>query len=239
MKSRLPLSHWIFTRPGAHRGLHNDSVPENSLPAFENAIKKDYPIELDLQMTSDKKIVCFHDDNPKRMTGVDCDIRKTPYSTVKQWKLKNTDLTVPDFKEVLDTVDGRVPLIIEIKAQLQDGIEELVVDQLKGYAGEYVVQSFDPRIILKIKKISPETIRGLLGTADKTDKGFFTDFVVKRLPLNGIVKPDFINYRVQDLPLSNFVSNKIPTICWTVRTNEQKQIAQKYALNYVFENVEP
>ena len=59
---------WIVKTPIAHRGLHDDNKPENSLSAFKNAIKHGYAIEIDLQMTKDNKIVVFHDDTLDLMT---------------------------------------------------------------------------------------------------------------------------------------------------------------------------
>ena len=60
---------WIVKTPIAHRGLHDQQTPENSLPAFKKAIEKGYAIEIDLQMTKDGVIVVFHDDFLDRMTN--------------------------------------------------------------------------------------------------------------------------------------------------------------------------
>ena len=239
MNSRLSKDHWLLKTPCAHRGLHNAEIPENSLLAYENACKNGFPIELDVQMTSDGYIVCFHDDNLKRMTGLDQDIRKTPYSTVKSLKLKSSAEIIPDFSEMLDFINGRVPLLIEVKAQLVSGIVDKVLDALKGYKGEYAIQSFDPRIMNEVRVKNPEIIRGQLGSGYKNKMGFKVDFALKYLPLNRKVKPDFINYSVAHLPISKLKSNGLPVLCWTVRSEEEKLKAQKYAVNYVFENILP
>ena len=55
----------------AHRGLHGDGVPENSLEAFELACQAGFGIELDVQLSSDGEVVVFHDYTLNRMTGVD------------------------------------------------------------------------------------------------------------------------------------------------------------------------
>ena len=71
MKSRISKDSWILNRPIAHRGLHGDGVPENSKAAYLAAIASGYPIEMNVQLTADEQLVCFHDDNLKRMTGED------------------------------------------------------------------------------------------------------------------------------------------------------------------------
>ena len=55
----------------AHRGLHGDQIPENSLPAFAGACERGYGIELDVQLSSEGVIMVFHDDTLIRMTGVE------------------------------------------------------------------------------------------------------------------------------------------------------------------------
>ena len=54
----------------AHRGIFNNiDIPENSMKAFEKALKLNYPIELDVQLTKDNVLVVLHDLSLKRMTG--------------------------------------------------------------------------------------------------------------------------------------------------------------------------
>ena len=55
----------------AHRGMFdNIKIPENSLSSFKKALKYNYSIELDIQLTKDNILVVFHDSNLKRMTGI-------------------------------------------------------------------------------------------------------------------------------------------------------------------------
>ena len=62
---------WLVERCIAHRGLHTDKLPENSLGAFENAIKNSYPIELDVHLLKDGTLAVFHDEVLSRVTGKD------------------------------------------------------------------------------------------------------------------------------------------------------------------------
>ena len=93
----------------AHRGVFdNKSVPENSMLSFKNAIKYNYPIELDVQLTKDNKLVVFHDDNLLRMTGYDKLLQEANYSEISNLKLLNANENIPTFNEVLKLINNRV-----------------------------------------------------------------------------------------------------------------------------------
>lgn len=235
MKSRITDEHWVLSKPVAHRGLWNENFPENTLSAYQNAIDNGYPIEMDVQMSTDGRLFCFHDDNVKRMTGVDKDIRTLTAKEIENLTVGNEK--VPTFEEFLNLVDGKVPLLIEIKQQINKGIEEKTLEALKDYKGEYVIQSFDPFVMLKIKKLAPKVIRGQLG-CNNNKKGLKWK-VVRNLSFNFLVKPDFVHYCVNDLPIKRNVTNGLPLICWTVRSEEDLQKAKTYAKNFVFESMRP
>ena len=109
----LKFAEWNY----AHRGLWNaaEGVPENSLPAFARAAEQGYAIELDIQITKDGRIVVFHDDTMKRMCGNEGKISDYTYEELQQFHLGDSTEKIPLLREVLQTVDGRVPLLIEIK----------------------------------------------------------------------------------------------------------------------------
>ena len=107
----------------AHRGLFSkdQAVPENSLPAFEAAAAAGYGIELDVQFTADRQLLVFHDDTLDRMTGTHGWVRDFSYADIAVMPLKGTAYHAPLFAEVLAAVDGRVPLIVEIKRRREYG----------------------------------------------------------------------------------------------------------------------
>ena len=138
-------NHWLKTRPIAHRGLHNETYPENSLPAFLNAAEQGVPIELDVHISTDGVLFVFHDDNALRMTDLDADVNQMTFAEIKKLKLKKpwkqnsglggfsgfdesfdpkediyvaSEYGIPTFDEVLNAVAGRVPLLIETKSDL-------------------------------------------------------------------------------------------------------------------------
>ncbi|MBO4323636.1 MAG: glycerophosphodiester phosphodiesterase, partial [Clostridia bacterium] len=140
---RIADNSWIINRPIAHRGLHGGEIPENSKAAYQNAIDNGYPIEMDIQLTFDGKLVCFHDDNMARMTGVNSFVWDKTLEEIRGMRLANTEEGIMTFGEFLSFVDGRVPLMIEIKTTARyKEVAEKTVEALKDYKGEFAVQSF-------------------------------------------------------------------------------------------------
>ena len=117
-------------------------------------------IELDLHVLKDDNVVVFHDKNLHRMTGIDKDIKDCTYDEIKNLKLKNTDNHIPLFKDVLELVDGKVPLLIELKHDVKVGkLEKETMKYLKKYKGEYAIMSFNPLTLLYFKKENSNIIR--------------------------------------------------------------------------------
>lgn len=237
MRKKLDKNYWLFRRPLAHRGLYdNVTLPENSLPAYENAIKNNFGIELDVQMTKDGELVVFHDDNVNRMCGVDRDIREMTFEEVRKLRLKNTDCQIKTFREVLDFIDGRTGILIEIKHQLYKGIEEKIIAELKGYDGDFALQSFIPYIMTKVRKLAPEYVSGMLSTLEYSPLASkFINYAMHHFWFKLMLNCDFYNIRVCDLKKVAKYTKDRPKICWTVRSEEDKLLAEKYADNYIFE----
>ncbi len=227
----------------AHRGMHDmsNNVPENSLLAFKEAIKYGYIIELDIHLLSDKNVVVFHDDNLKRMTGIDKKIKDTTYSEIKDLRLLGTNETIPLLEEVLDLVDGRVPLIIELKYDTKCGqLESAVMNILNSYNGKYAVKSFNPMSVYYFKKNYPSVIRGQLSSNFvREDMNVSQKFILKNMLFNFLTKPDFISYDIDSLP-SKVVAryrNKKLVLGWTIKNKQQLKKARKFCDNYICENL--
>ena len=236
MKTRLTSEHWLFKKPIAHRGLHGERVVENGPTAFKKAIEKGFPIETDVQMSDDGVLFCYHDDDMKRVARLLADIRDTQSQTIKNLVIGENE-RILTFKEFLSLVDGKVPLLIEVKRQKKKGIEQKILDELKGYNGEYVIQSFDPFILKNFKKLAPEVIRGQLSDSLNKEKNFFVRKIVKKMSLNFLSKPDFCNVNIKGYEKSKKYAKGLPMLCWTVKCEEDKEYAEKLGINYVFENV--
>ena len=157
----------------AHRGCHNDSLPENSMGAFRKAISNNLIIELDVHLLKDNTVVVFHDDNLKRMTNIDKDLKNLTYNDIKNINLLDTNYKIPLLIDVLNLVNGKVPLIIELKYDRKYGLlESEVINLLKDYNGLYAIKSFNPLSLYYFKKHAPNIIRGQLITNFKNKKMF-------------------------------------------------------------------
>lgn len=237
---------WIKETPIAHRGLHTKDIPENSLSAFENALKNNYAIELDVQFTKDKEVVVFHDENLKRMTNDTRNIEDVNYDELKNLRLGNTNEIIPTLEEVLELADSKVAILIEIK-DCKDYIElsEKTYEILKGYEGNYAIQSFNPFILEWYKNNASEVIRGQLSgtfTEGSESLNSFEKFVLKNMLLNFKSKPNYIGYELDGIPKSKLESLRkkgVPIIVWTVKNKEDMEKAYKYSDNITFENFLP
>lgn len=229
-EQKLKENEWLLTRPIAHRGLADtQGFLENTEKAFKNSIEKGYPIETDLRYTLDKKIVCIHDSNPKRVGGPDVEISSLTADEVKKITLSDGS-KIMFFEEFLALVDGKVPLLIEIKHPVEKTIERDAIEILKGYTGKFALQSFDPKSLLRIKKLAPDILRGqLIGGSNEKPKT--EDF--KWSIVNKFTKPDFLSYNIDTF----HKAYSIPTVCWTVRDSSAIEKALKWNLNIITEGM--
>lgn len=206
----------------SHRGLWNKELPENSIGAFKRSIRKDLPIELDVHILKDDTLVIFHDDNLKRMTGIDKNIKDCTYEEISHLYLLDTKEKIPTLKEVLKLVDGKVLLDIEIKTDVRSKkICKLLSNELDKYKGEFLVKSFSPLFINWFKKHRPEFKRGLLiSNSDKGNMKRLKMFALSRFCINIFCKPDFlaISKKLVDNKRVKKIKDKgIKILVWTIR----------------------
>lgn len=221
----------------AHRGMHNNiDIPENSIKAFKKTIKNNYIIELDIHLLKDNTIVVFHDDNIKRMTGINKNIKDYTYEELKKINLLDTKEKIPTFKEVLELIDGKVPVIVEFKYDRKAGIlEQEAVKLLDNYKGLFCVKSFNPMSVRWFKKHRKNYIRGLLVDNKWGNK---KEIISSSMILKFICKPDFLSckYSIIDKRRVKKLSKKIPVLGWTIKnkTNYLKYKDKFY--NIICEN---
>ncbi|MDR0287951.1 MAG: glycerophosphodiester phosphodiesterase [Clostridiales bacterium] len=242
MKKGYEDTSWLKSIPIAHRGLHSQGMPENSLDAYKMAIKSGYAIELDLRLTSDEKVVVFHDESTVRMTGAKYIIEKTDYETLSKLRLNSTNSKIPLFSEVLELVAGKVPLLIEIKNDRSPGVlEKSICDILKEYDGRFAIQSFNPWTLNYVKRLEPDYPRGQLSWIyDDNSLVWVFRLIGRSMVANAINKPLFISYRINDLPskrIANLRKKGMIILGWTVRSKSDLNHAKKYCDNVIFENI--
>lgn len=214
----------------AHRGYHSSKhlIPENSLAAFKAAARHKYGIELDVHLTRDGEVAVFHDDTLKRLCGADGRIESYTYSELQQFFLLHTSEKIPLLSDVLAFVDGRVPLLIELKIPGPSlRICEKTCEILKSYKGPYLIQSFNTMGLCWFRLHAPHILRGQLSsnlTADQTGEPYILKFMAKHLLFNFLGRPDFISYKLKDLPeISVWICRRIfrtPVAVWTLCTEQ-------------------
>ncbi len=223
---------WMAGFDYAHRGLHGSGVPENSPTGFALAIERGMGIECDVQRSSDGHAMVFHDFDLDRLTGETGQISARSSEQLRRITLSGSGDTIPSLRQLLDSVAGRVPLLIEIKSGRSRRFAALclaVRRVLEGYQGPHAVMSFDPRMIRWFATHSPLTVRGLVVT-EEDDKALIGQ-IRRRLSLWSC-KPDFLAYDIRDLP-SRFAAAQrrrgLPLLTWTVRSPEYRERADQYA----------
>ena len=220
----------------AHRGLHGQGVPENSLPAFKAAAaRSDVGAELDVQLTKDGKLVVFHDATLKRVCGVDRSVTGTDYEELLQYPLMGTEERIPLFSEVLKALNG-IPLICEIKVSPGADIPALCQaawDELKGYGGPWCIESFHPAVVHWFKAHQPQVIRGQLSRnmfRSGENLSWPVKFILTHLLIDFYTRPDFIAYDFHHADTLGFRLVRALycpyTAAWTPRGDEEVREAK-------------
>lgn len=239
-------TEYFHAKMYAHRGLHDEEVPENSLTAFRLARENGYGVELDVQMTKDKKLVVFHDGSLKRVCGVDGFLRDYTYEELKQFRLNGTDECIPLFSEVLEVL-GDTDLICEIKGDNGNKNYELcsrTYDALMEYKGHFCIESFSPYLVAWFKRNHPEIIRGQLSENFMHGKmNKFLAFAMTHLMVNAISRPDFVAYNHKDTGSLGFVICKALyrpfLVAWTAKGQDEQMSAWEVFDSVIFEKNPP
>jgi glycerophosphoryl diester phosphodiesterase len=252
------LDRTAFFRPIAHRGLHDvkRSRIENTAPAFAAAIAGGYGIECDLQPLADGTPVVFHDETLDRLIEGSGRIDQLTRPQCNRLRFKpelNGGATgISSFAELLEMVQGQVPLLVEIKSEwrpLPLAFLRIVAQLAQAYKGPLALMSFDPAVMVAIRDLAPDIPRGIVAGVYEGD-GWWLDrlgperaYALTHLLECGPVAPAFVSYHVKALPspVTRFLREglNMPLFCWTVRTDEDRATAAKYADAPTFEGYEP
>lgn len=232
----------------AHRGLHDSGRAENSMSAFRAAKEAGFGIELDVRLSKDGELVVFHDSSLNRVCAREGMVIDFTAAELASMRLSDTADTIPTFREVLELIGGDVPLLIEIKMEPgESGIAEKLAEVIKGYKGEYIIESFNPLALRVVKKLMPKVPRGILSmvySEDEKYKGKFLYWLLENLLLNFLARPDFIAYEKHGS--KNYVLRYIrrthgtPLFAWTVKSEEEEVRSVSDGFDsIIFENYVP
>jgi glycerophosphoryl diester phosphodiesterase len=223
--------------PYAHRGLHGTRLVENSRAAIMAAAEAGYGVELDVQFTLDGAAFVFHDETLDRLTEATGKLKHMTTRDLAQIKLNGTDETIPKLDEILRLINGRVPVLIELKA-VEGHVSQLCVavrHALESYRGEAAVMSMHGEVPRWFAAHGTRVVRGLI-MSDNSE--YARERPAEQLKAIFRSKPEFLAIDVNDLPsrlAARLRKRGIPVLTWTVRTAEQQALAAENADQIIFE----
>ena len=230
----------------AHRGMYEKDrgIPENTMLAFRRAVENGYAIEMDVHLTADGVPVVSHDASLRRVYGADIVIEEHTLAELVPYAVPGTDEHIPTFRAFLDLVDGKVPLVIELKGTRKNiALVAAVKKELENYTGVYCIESFDPWLIAGVRREMPNVARGFLASR------FFSEgqhglpyFMSQCLLFNWKIRPDFIAYEKHGagrLPMT-LVCGMLGcrAVAWTIRTPEERDAAAPHFDTLISEHLD-
>ena len=242
---------WLTARPIAHRGLHDGvSAIENTPSAFLAAIDGGYGIETDVQITSDGEAMVHHDFALGRLTLGSRQLAAMTAAGLKEVPFKATADRMMTLGGLCEFVAGRTPLVIELKSRF-DGDLRLVkraAEVVRSYAGPAALMSFDPAPIAALRDIAPDLPRGIVAERHYVDNEWRTLTSAQKRSMAFLLhgfrtRPHFIAYHVKNLPSpGSWIARNLfgrPLLTWTVRTEEDRTVAKRWADQMIFEGFRP
>lgn len=231
----------------AHRGLHDERIPENSLAAFRAACEAGYAIELDVHLSRDGVPMVFHDDTLTRVCGIDRRLAELDAAELERLPLLGKAAhTIPRLATVLAEVNGRVPLLVEIKGVRDiEAVCAATATLLDSYRGDYCIESFSPFVVHWFRKNRPLVVRGQLSEHYFAKRGGRKKdlFLMQLLCTNFLTKPDFISFNCEH---RRYFSFRIATalfgaasFAWTVDSEEKAEACCGYFDSMIFEKIRP
>lgn len=240
---------WLTEIPIAHRGLHDSAagIPENSRAAITAAIDAGYGAEIDLQISADGIAVVVHDYALERLTAAAGPVNARTAAALGNLRLAGTAETIATLEDILRQVDGRIPLLVELKRQSGGAgpLERASWSVLASYPGRFAVQSFDPFALAWFARHAPDVPRVQVATGYHTSyrgRPAWQKFLYRRLLANRFSQPHLIAYDVRCLPYwapERARARGKPVLAWTIRTEADRRVAAHHADNVIFEGYRP
>ena len=239
-KKRSEMERYARVRY-AHRGLHDDKKVENSMSAFKAAKDMGFGIELDIRLSKDGELVVFHDESLTRMTGKEGKVTDYTADELSKMSLLGSDDGIPTLRQVLDLIDGSVPLLIEMKKSMGEGnVAEKFIKVIEGYKGDFIVESFNPFELRTVRKSRPDILRGMLSMDYSKEEKFKDKFLYKllqNLMFNFLARPDFIAYEKEGYALHTvrFIRRSFGTtlFAWTIKSQDEENAAISHGFDTV------
>jgi len=243
-----------FLKPIAHRGLHDAAkgIIENTVPAFEAAIARGYGIECDVRPAACGTPMVFHDLTLERLIDGEGPLARHRAEALKSLRYKTGATAMIDLADLLALVAGRQPLLVEIKSEWDAPdltFLKGIAAAAEAYRGPLALMSFDPAVMAAMRELAPAIPRGIVSGQYVGDcwwrgkLGPERAYDLTHLLESGPAAPDFYAYDVNALPtpVTRFTREvlALPLFTWTVRTEEQRATAARWADAPIFEGYEP
>jgi len=245
----------FWARPFAHRGLHDMARgrAENSIAAFDAAIAGNYAIELDVQASADGEAMVFHDYELTRLTGQEGRVVSRNADDLRAVTLIGGG-AIPDLETVLRHIDGRVPVLIEIKdqtgayARTDGALERRVCEIVKavGHGRACAIMSFNPFSVNAVKIHAPEVARGIVAYDFEHPHDAHIDAehrkMLAELAMFDACEAQFVSYDAAGLDLPTVVAKRrrgVPVFSWTIRSAAEAEAALDFCDQITFERFLP
>ncbi|MFG1419193.1 glycerophosphodiester phosphodiesterase family protein [Xanthobacter sp. V0B-10] len=242
---------WLTARPVAHRGLHDaaSGIVENTPSAVDAAVRAGFAIEVDLQLSADGVPMVFHDSTLERLTTAEGPLRARTAAQLQALPFRATADRMMRLDDLLARVDGRVPLVIELKSARTPAtaLAARAAARVAAYGGPAALMSFDPRLLAVVRREAPAVPRGIVAERNFEGEDEPPLGVLRRLTLGHLLhwprsRFQFVAYRVADLDaLGPRIARRLglPLLTWTVRTAADRARAARLADQMIFEGFRP
>jgi len=194
-------------------------------------------------------MMVFHDHMLDRLTERAGPVLALERAELRRTRIAGSDDSIPSLDDLLDLVDGRVPLILELKSTV-DGYDAMVgplLASLAAYRGPVAAMSFDPRLIAALAEAAPHLPRGIVADAARDDEWKqltgWQRRIVRHLLHAPKSKPQFVAFDIKALPATAPLALKwfrgMPLLSWTIRTRDEEKKARYWADQIIFEEITP
>lgn len=248
----MPGLDWLTARPIAHRGLHDaaNGVIENTASAFKAAIDGGFAIETDLQISGDSEAMVHHDFALGRLTLGTRQLAAMTAAGLKEVPFKDTADRMLTLGELCDLVGGRTPLVIELKSRFDGDLRlaRRTADVLMSYTGPVAVMSFDPAVVASLRKFASGLPRGIVAERYYKDSEWYAMSARQKRSMAFLLhgfrtRPHFVAYHIKNLPspaplIARYMFG-LPLLTWTVRSEEDRKRASRWANQMIFEGFRP
>jgi glycerophosphoryl diester phosphodiesterase len=248
MMHGVAQTNWLLETCYAHRGLWRaGGAPENSLAAFEAAIRAQIGVELDVRLSADGEAVVFHDSALERMTRARGATSSRTAAELSRLQLLGSQETIPTLEQALYVLRD-TPVLIELKVHygVEGPLERRVAALIGDHPGPAALMSFNPASLAELAHLAPGIPRGQLCEGWRRGRAPLFPWA-RRAAVRAFLeapypRPDFLACEVGALksfgrPAADAL--RAPLLAWTVRTRAQLERAERHADALIFEQLEP